>query len=172
MSSLALPTELLQAILEEAASMTTSSISYQQRQKILTTCCLVSRSFLNIARPLLCSILYTASQDELDRFLEEARLSGVGGYVKVAHFVYEPGDSSSVSSLGRIAARLPALQDLRLSHGHIVLEELINLQALKRKYRNSPSIQWQWLLTRIWFSQSFEVSPSNATSLTASAAAN
>ena len=155
MSSLALPTELLQAILEEAASMTTSSISYQQRQKILTTCCLVSRSFLNIARPLLCSILYTGSQDELDRFLEEARLSGVGGYVKVAHFVDEPGDSSSVRSLGRIAVRLPGLQDLRLSPEQVVLEELVKLQPLKRK-RLGPSTN-AWFLIHNRSLQSFAV---------------
>ncbi|GAA5823154.1 hypothetical protein JCM5353_005799 [Sporobolomyces roseus] len=124
MSSLPLPVELIQDILEEVMQSSALNHNHRQRTSFLAMCCLVSKSFLNVVRPILYSIVHTRDDDELNRFLTTTEVNGLGGYVKRAHF-------KTVRSFNRMISRLPALQDLRLSPKNLSMEDLVKLQKLK-----------------------------------------
>ncbi|BGP44116.1 hypothetical protein JCM10450v2_008338 [Rhodotorula kratochvilovae] len=68
----ALPPELHALILENAAPFVYQHMHYQERQATLRACCLVSKLFLSLARPLLWQVVRCYTLPEVERFQDEA----------------------------------------------------------------------------------------------------
>jgi len=120
-----LPTELIQHILDDVIlSYSYLHNYYTDRQAFLATCCLVSRLFLSIARPLLYWTIETRDEDHLVNIVVSMTESGHGAHVKKARLRYE-----GHPTLKLFSKTFPKIEYLRLPR--IAMEGLVLLKRLR-----------------------------------------
>ncbi|GAA6039119.1 hypothetical protein JCM8097_005335 [Rhodosporidiobolus ruineniae] len=128
-----LPPELVTAILRRAAPLDYSPSSYKIRRATLRSCSLVSRTFRDVAQPMLGEVFEVGGQEDVDLLaVEEKEGKARGSLVKLLVLRGEEG-YGLVCDKKLALERCPNVVDLRLSHaGDFELDWLVSLSSLRR----------------------------------------
>lgn len=128
-----LPPELVRQIIESAIPSTYYCSTYDDRQALLQSLCLVCHLFRDIAQPLLLEIVYILRQRELKALLTTLKLKSLNGVARqavVRDLYLQP---LGVGHLDRILRSSQGLRSLTLKLKHGGLSDLSGLQDLPRK---------------------------------------
>jgi len=97
MSFSSLPTELVRQIIESSVPSTFQITSYADRQSSLTTLCLVSHRFYEVARSILREVVKISKKAKMESVMELARVAGWGLSVRELVLWIRPSSFSSYS---------------------------------------------------------------------------
>jgi len=112
MSFSSLPTELVRQIIESSVPSTFHSTTYEDRQSILRSLCLVSRRFLPIAQALLFKIVWIQSAEDVDLIISQSPLVKYRVTTQSLCLKLEYGPDPTKVALDRLADLCPSVSTL------------------------------------------------------------
>jgi len=151
-----LPPEILRQIIESTVPHHYHSRTHEDRQKTLSSLCLVSHLFRDIAQPLLREVIYL-SGDRLSAELsiDAASPQSRGQDVRQVIMDCQPGDYWWFLALDQIVSTFPRLAALAVCDtvgGEVKLEALTRLSGGLYEYLTEPREY-----SKVMFSQNSEI---------------